>query len=206
MLDFPLVWCEWIHKGKKIQELHKTQPQTNSRYNKRGRIKSVPTPVRQSVCVLSPLQGKVKDTCIFIEEPGTGSMAFNCFLLVCGGTCQCLLICLSRGHSQSMTGRPLPDWTPIVYVCVCRVDFDTHTEPPAERPSWGCGVTTKVTTPQQRPHKHCTRLARWGYKWCCLEIPLRLNEFILIYNKALSVFKILLEPVHVLLYLYFMPI
>lgn len=57
----------------------------------------------------SSQQGKVKDTCIFMKEPGTGSMAFNCFLLVGGGTCQCLLIYLSRGHSQSTAERPLPD-------------------------------------------------------------------------------------------------
>lgn len=71
------------------------------------------------VSLFSPLQGKVKDTCIFMEEPGTGSMAFNCFFLVGGGMCQHLLIYVSRGHSQSMTERPFSDWAPILCMCVC---------------------------------------------------------------------------------------
>lgn len=74
---------------------------------------------RLRVSLFSPLQGKVKDTCIFMEEPGTGSMAFNCFFLVGGGMCQHLLIYVSRGHSQSMTERPFSDWAPVLCMCVC---------------------------------------------------------------------------------------
>lgn len=81
--------CTGLNVTTCLLEVHKETRSNHKETLALQQERKAAAPLRPSVSLLSPVQGKVKDACIFMGVLGTGSMAFNCFLLVGGGTCQC---------------------------------------------------------------------------------------------------------------------